>query len=862
MKKIEEVLAGKHSNHIFPLFWQHGEDEEVLRDYMGKIYESGIKAVCVEARPHPEFVGDKWWADMDAIIDESKKRDMKVWILDDSHFPTGFANGRVENEYPHLRKRFLALKVLDFVGPMKNAQAIIRYALTDKEDEIVGVILGKKLDYEKVDPDSLVDITSGIKDNKTVSFDLPEGQWSIMILYSSFNGGEKQTEGYLNPIDPASTDILIDTVYESHYNKYKDEFGKTIAGFFSDEPRFGNMHGPLGSIGRFDMVLPWRKDMVELMDEKLGFSSLLYLPLLFIDGGDKAHQMRYGYMDLVSKLYSKNFSGRIGDWCEAHGVEYIGHTIEDNNAHARLGYGAGHFYRAMENQHMAGIDVVLHQLMPGMDHGVNKSMTKSGWDGEFFHYALAKLGTSLAHMDPKKKGRTMCEVFGAYGWAEGNKMMKWIIDHMLVRGVNEFAPHAFNPKGYPDLDCPPHFYAHGKNPQFEEFKLLMDYTNRMSHLLSGGVHRAPLAIVYHAEAEWSGDYMLLQKPAAVLTKNQIDFDILPIDELVKAKTNANGINVNKENFKGLVVPYAEALPKIFLEKLIVFAKAGIHVYILESLPVRESAGNDITTVLEGMKLEKNIFVVALDDLVDDVKNAGLQEISINSYQPYLRYYHYEHEDGHILMFVNEHPHDVIVAKVKSSLSGNSYWYNVMDNVIVQDDDALSLTLHPCEAKVVIFPTSIEGYECEKVESLIKVGEQLVEGPYKVSFATSKDFSAFEDNIILDSLIPLNQIDGKEDFAGMIRYEVKFNLTPLKSRTILTISGVAEGAKVYVNDKVAGVKITSPYAFDISNMVTEGENKLVIRVSTTLVRDQYDWLSQWMLLEPVGITGSINVESYQ
>ena len=34
------------------------------------------------------FRGDGWWHDMDIVIDEAKKRDMKIWILDDKHFPT------------------------------------------------------------------------------------------------------------------------------------------------------------------------------------------------------------------------------------------------------------------------------------------------------------------------------------------------------------------------------------------------------------------------------------------------------------------------------------------------------------------------------------------------------------------------------------------------------------------------------------------------------------------------------------------------------------------------------------------------------------------------------------------------------
>ena len=98
-RTIARLLAGESDNHILPFFWQHGETEEVLRDYMRAIHEANIGAVCVESRPHPDFCGEKWWQDMDVILDEARKRGMKVWILDDSHFPTGFANGALK-DYP------------------------------------------------------------------------------------------------------------------------------------------------------------------------------------------------------------------------------------------------------------------------------------------------------------------------------------------------------------------------------------------------------------------------------------------------------------------------------------------------------------------------------------------------------------------------------------------------------------------------------------------------------------------------------------------------------------------------------------------------------------------------------------------
>ncbi|MCD8067415.1 MAG: hypothetical protein LUE87_00705, partial [Lachnospiraceae bacterium] len=97
-ERIDKLLNNQGGNYIFPFFWQHGEREETLREYMRAIHESNIGAVCVESRPHPDFCGEKWWQDMDIILDEARNRHMKVWLLDDSHFPTGYANGAMASQ--------------------------------------------------------------------------------------------------------------------------------------------------------------------------------------------------------------------------------------------------------------------------------------------------------------------------------------------------------------------------------------------------------------------------------------------------------------------------------------------------------------------------------------------------------------------------------------------------------------------------------------------------------------------------------------------------------------------------------------------------------------------------------------------
>lgn len=114
--RIKKLLKNQGENYIFPFFWQHGEDEATLRKYMQVIDESNIKEVCVENRPHPDFCGPKWWEDMDVIFDEAKKRNMRVWILDDSHFSTGYANGAMNNQPLSKHRQSICCRTYECTG--------------------------------------------------------------------------------------------------------------------------------------------------------------------------------------------------------------------------------------------------------------------------------------------------------------------------------------------------------------------------------------------------------------------------------------------------------------------------------------------------------------------------------------------------------------------------------------------------------------------------------------------------------------------------------------------------------------------------------------------------------------------------
>jgi hypothetical protein len=877
--RLKEVLEGREQNYILPFLWQHGEEEHVIREEMARVHESGIGAVCIEARPHPDFLGPKWWMDMDIIMEEARSRGMKVWILDDDHFPTGHAAGKVKEAPEELHRLFLGERYIDTIGPAQGTSLLLDTLLmrglrptishsrnASGKNKLISVVAVRRNPDDGALTGDSVDITELVHDG-ILYWDIPEGYWRVFIISENKDGGSKEQEDYLNPLVRDSVRILLDTVYEAVFDRYKADFGKTLAGFFSDEPGFYNdkttfdFHSKPGKQG---VVLPWSREMPALLEQALGEDYRKKLFLLWHEAGEQSNIVRYTYMNIVSKLYGENFCSQIGDWCRVRGVEYIGHVLEDNNVHARLGSGAGHFFRSLWGQDMSGLDVVLWQIVPGFDE-MSFRWPAGETDSEFFHYGLAKLGVSLGHIDPKKQGRTMCEVYGAYGWAEGLKLMKWLTDHMLVRGVNYFVPHAFTQKTYPDPDCPPHLYASGKNPQFRYYKHLNRYMNRISHLISGGRHVATAAVVYHAEAEWSGESMLFHKPVKKLMQHQIDCDVLPVDVLLDAASvKENKLYVNHEDFECLIVPYAEALPAAMIRRLVEFAELGLAVLFVGGLPKRSSEGNDVTAELYHLADHRNVKVVALVDLAQGLLADGYYDIRVDKYEPYLRNYRYLHDGLDVFMFFNEHPYRTIRTKIVLPVQGDVYAYDVFLNRITRINvtrengvNAVQLVLEPYESIVWLHGADLEGYAASP---LYTPGSELeLQGEWTVSTAEAEQYPHFKEWGKLTALTNMSGPDCLPRFSGTFRYETEFEWNESSNQVLLDLGEVYETAEVWLNSEQAGVRICPPYCLEINGLIKKGTNKLVIEVTNTLVKDQRDFLSAFAQQEPSGLIGPVRVK---
>lgn len=839
------------SKHILPFLWVHGEDEATYRKMVGVIQDANIDAFCVEARPHKNFCKEEWWRDMDIILDEAEKRGMKVWILDDKHFPTGYANGMAEKAPDHLRRQGILHKVFKVKGgkitlnAVKNAHPPVvkqpMYVMTDlfyknmsKENQFSDDRLLSVTAIRRDRTQAPIDLTADLKDG-VLSWSAPEGNWEVQICFLSRNIGAHRS--YINMMDRESCRIQIDAVYEPHYAHYKEKFGTVIAGFFSDEPELGNnsmykMENTLGT----EQDLPWSRELEAALKERLGDGYPSLLPLLWINDCDPklTASVRYHYMDAVTRLVEEDFSHQIGSWCRERGVDYIGHIIEDNNQHARTGTSLGHYFRGLKWQSMAGIDDIGGQVEPGCEDRREKTVFAVN-DGEFYHYALAKLGSSLGAINPNMQGRTMCEIFGNYGWKEGVKLERYLLDHFMVRGVNYFVPHAFTCSAYPEKDCPPHFYAQGNNPQYRHFGELMKYANRVTNMITGGHAVTPVAILYHGEAEWCGKAMLMQKPARILQDHQIDFHFLPADVFAEREFYQTEITdvltVNGHSHAILVVPYSQFITKETADAVTELLDHGGNVLFLDALPDGLCTGEELSEAVKKAK------VVLLTQLLQEVEK--FSTLRITPANDRIRAMHYV-GDQEFFYLVNEGS-DFYHGTLELPVEGECYLYDAwLDQAEAWDSKTLSLP--PYHSKFLICGKLPEN----AVEPLVyhtRVGLK----DFTRSVCKAADYPVFGKTEKWSELKSYAETDPK--FSGIIRYETRFT----GKAKALEITDAYEGVEVFVNGVGVGIQVSAPFVYDLRGISKE-ENRLTIEVATTLERER----GEKKKASPTGITGEVNL----
>lgn len=536
-----------------PLFWLHGdESRERLEMYLERVAESGNGGFTAESRPHRDWLGPTWFRDLEICLAAAKKHDLQMWIFDEKWWPSQMIGGKVPPKY--------ATKVL--VGEAIDAPGGKLFEAEGYGGQrYVAAVAGKVAHGDAIDGASLVDLAPFVRDGK-LRWPAPAGAWKVMKF--THKQGPGLGQGNSLSIDGASqdsTDYFMQTVYQPHWNHFQADFGKTIPGFFYDEPE---TRGDWGT--ELNKVLAeWKVDW-----------KLAYVAHKFKLAGEDHAAARFQYLDAFAEAWGRTLYGTMSRWCREHRVKSMGHFMEHGYLYVHPEFCAGDMMRLQKYSDMGGIDLVCQQMYPGQRP---RDI-----------YQTPKLGSSITHVYGKDDDVTMCEMFGAYGQDITYSQMKWLTDQMQVRGVNFMIPHSFNPRAPRDTDCPPYFYNGGFEPRYPLYRVYADYTSRLALLLSGGRHVSPVAILFAGNLQRVGRMTTPEDITSSLQDALFDCDWLPMEVFTsdQCTIESKAVRLHQERYRVLVVPPVETIPYETLKRVKEFYDAGGVVVGCGFLPTRSA----------------------------------------------------------------------------------------------------------------------------------------------------------------------------------------------------------------------------------------------------------------------------------
>ena len=188
-------------------FWSWNsklETEETVRQ-IRLMKECGMGGFFMHARGGlaTEYMGEEWFDNVTASVDEAKKLDMRAWAYDENGWPSGFGDGKVNG-----------------LG-VKFQQKYLRMETEENHKETAICKCGEYFFYYDINP------------------------------------------FYVDVLDKTATDLFLSEIYDVYYKRY----GNEIEGFFTDEPQVSRNGMPWSFVFEDEYKARYGENILDKLDE-------------------------------------------------------------------------------------------------------------------------------------------------------------------------------------------------------------------------------------------------------------------------------------------------------------------------------------------------------------------------------------------------------------------------------------------------------------------------------------------------------------------------------------------------------------------------------------------------------------------
>jgi hypothetical protein len=523
-------------------------DETMIQHDMDQMKAMGYQAVTLQAgRDMPAaYLSEGYFKLLRVFLEEAKKRGMRVWLVDEAGYPSGFAGGKFTELRPELRMQALVLA--------RKTSA----AGGDMLSQPVSPATVAVLAINSAGATQPVPVTDG-----AIHWTAPPGEWTVMVVEHQFQTSPTRSVTNPNPnrpkdtsqsledyLDPAATRQYLAFTHEQYKRAMGDEFGKTIIGFRGDEPDY-TITG-----------IPWTPAFFERFEQIKGYDVRPYVAAFFAPNmTDEQKRVKADYWDVFSILFRDGFFKPQAEWCAENHLEYQVH-LNHEEAGLLLARSEGDFFRDMRYVQVPGIDTIWHQI----------------WTDTISDFP--RLAASAAHVYGKPRAFT--ESFAAYRPEPDVEQARYILNEQFVRGINQVEAMYFPSTGSATGGPPALMTSAG-------FPELMQYARRLSYLMSMGRPAASVALYLPSSSFWLDDEAANRAFVAteqLLSELPIDFDIVDENalaaELIPRKGTFETSSGNR--FRAVILPGEILLSQAALDRLRGFALAGGKVLFLDRTP--------------------------------------------------------------------------------------------------------------------------------------------------------------------------------------------------------------------------------------------------------------------------------------
>ncbi|HVT85988.1 MAG TPA: glycosyl hydrolase [Chitinophagaceae bacterium] len=603
---FEDTLVKNFKNpprqySIFP-FWSLNNtlDTAKMNWQVDQMIDKGVYGAFMHARDgldqsETPYFSEGWWNAIESTVKYAHQKNFFTNLYDEDKWPSGSAGGRTIKANPERNIK----KILRYTNFEVPGSQIIQLNFADHPMKIFA---GKISDRGVYDFSSQQDLTS----LSGKEWNVPPGRWAI-IAFTLIKDPQRQ----INYMDSATVADFFHVTHDEYYKRLGSYFGNTIPGVFFDEI-YAN------SSDRHNNIF-WSDDFSEQFQKIKGYDLTFYLPLMIYDDPKFSSKARFDFFDVVKDLYSKAWFKQYADWASKHHIWVTGHTTEELIQYIRQ---SDYFYTEGQLQ------------VPCTDN----EDYRYGYPRQIDWYDPKQI-SSVAHIYGRK--RVAAESMGSGGYAIPLEEYRNGFALLGVYGVNMFIPHLFHysmDRPENQADWPPSWFY--QNPYWKYFKPLANYAQRISYMLSQGQHVCKVGIVYPLTQIWLGGYTTpvddsyYKEVQEQLLNNHIDYDIIDPSSLLRAGCDENGLHLEKENYKVIILPDLHAVESGVMKKLEEFTSKGGIIIGLKELPSgSESNSSADPSIINSVTNLFGFQPAALkQEQYYDIDKNGIHNYTENNYQ--------------------------------------------------------------------------------------------------------------------------------------------------------------------------------------------------------------------------------------